>query len=553
MNSFLIKPKIATPLPGPSNPSNVNSKPAVGSTDDSSKTVQLLRDTGASQSLIAQNVLADVDTRDLGEVVLLQGIQHTFFSPYHPQSQGGLERFHQTLKQMLKTTGETYPRNWDENLPFVLFAAREGLQGSLGCSPFELVFGHQVRGPLKMPQVKLMGDVSVHQSGWYLSEVKNKLCRARELAKEHLEQTQQAMKQRYDKKFRAKLRSFADGDLVLVLKPCFGTSMSHKFEGPYQVVEKVGDLTYKIFNPTLSEHIMNVHINRLKAYVGPEMVARFSREELSSEENCSEENDVNIQLLSSSSNGREMLCHLQEEQRDEFQIALTYYAREVTAFVTPDGAYEFNVIPFGVRNAAATFQRLMNFLLKDVPDCAKAYLDDIVLYIAAPLTNLLRKQVKFKWTKECQNSFQNLKGILSTSPVLASSQFGKPFILHIDASDVGIGAELIQVGLDNIEHPVYYYSRKFNSAQKNYSVVEKEALGLILSIKKFEIYLSGNKVLVFTDHNPLIFINMMKIRNQRILRWSLFLQEFNVEIKHIPSRQNVTADALSRSFAYDVS
>ncbi len=77
-------------------------------------------------------------------------ISHRISSAYHPQSQGALERFHQTLKSMLKKYYQETDKDWDEGVPLVLFAVRETIQESLGFSPAELVFGHQVRGPLKV-------------------------------------------------------------------------------------------------------------------------------------------------------------------------------------------------------------------------------------------------------------------------------------------------------------------------------------------------------------------------------------------------------------------
>ena len=77
------------------------------------------------------------------------GIKHYHSSAYHPQSQGALERFHQTLKNMLRTFCFDTGRDWDEGVHLLMFAARESVQESLGFSPFELVFGHTVRGPLK--------------------------------------------------------------------------------------------------------------------------------------------------------------------------------------------------------------------------------------------------------------------------------------------------------------------------------------------------------------------------------------------------------------------
>ncbi len=83
-------------------------------------------------------------------------IKHEVSSAYHPESQGALERFHQTLKSMLRTFCAESEKEWDEGLPLLLFAVRETQQESLGFSPAELVFGHTVRGPLKLLKEKMM-------------------------------------------------------------------------------------------------------------------------------------------------------------------------------------------------------------------------------------------------------------------------------------------------------------------------------------------------------------------------------------------------------------
>ena len=106
---------------------------------------------------------------------------------------------------------------------------------------------------------------------------------------------------------------------------------------------------------------------------------------------------------------------------------------------------------------------------------------------------------------------------------------------------------LFQTDDEGIEHPIAYYSKKFNSHQKNYSTIEKEAFAIIDSLKHFEYYVqNGLPIRLFTDHNPLVFLRKMKNDNQRLLRWSLQLQEFDVCIQHIPGSQNVVADCLSR-------
>ena len=101
--------------------------------------------------------------------------------------------------------------------------------------------------------------------------------------------------------------------------------------------------------------------------------------------------------------------------------------------------------------------------------------------IAALLTNLLSIKVKFFWTDDCQLAFDKVKLLLQKSPVLKSSDYEKPFKLIIDSSDVGTGAVLIQEASDGLNHPVIYFSKIFLKYQRNYSVVEKETLGLVLA------------------------------------------------------------------------
>lgn len=168
--------------------------------------------------------------------------------------------------------------------------------------------------------------------------------------------------------------------------------------------------------------------------------------------------------------------------------------------------------------------------------------------VASPLTNLLSSKVKFLWTEKCQNAFDLLKGLLISSPVLMAPRLDHPFKLAVDASDIGAGSVLLQEDSKGFEHPVCYYSKKFNPCQAKYSTIEKEALSLVLALQHFEVYLgsTAGPVVIYTDHNPLTFLNKMKNKNQRLLRWSLFLQQFNLDIQHIRGKNNAIADALSR-------
>lgn len=119
----------------------------------------------------------------------------------------------------------------------------------------------------------------------------------------------------------------------------------------------------------------------------------------------------------------------------------------------------------------------------------------------------------------------------------------------MDASNVGAGAVLLQAGEEGIYCPVSYFSKKFNSYQLNYSVVEKEALALIWALKHFEVYVGSvsDPLVVYTDHNPLVYLHSLRCPNQRLTRWCLFLQSYALDIRHIRGTDNVVADALSRA------
>ena len=124
----------------------------------------------------------------------------------------------------------------------------------------------------------------------------------------------------------------------------------------------------------------------------------------------------------------------------------------------------------------------------------------------------------------------------------------KSLKLAVDASDIGIGAVLLQKYDNCTDHPVCYFSKKLKKHQCNYSAIEKECLALILALTHFEVYISSsavNPIIVFSDHNSLTLIDKVWCKNQRLLWWSLMLQEFNIEIRHIREKDNIIADALS--------
>ena len=167
--------------------------------------------------------------------------------------------------------------------------------------------------------------------------------------------------------------------------------------------------------------------------------------------------------------------------------------------------------------------------------------------IAAPLTELTTKRVtdKVVWTNECEFAFHRLKEALTTGTVLRLPDVDRDFVLRTDASDNGLGAVLLQEH-DGMLHPVAYGSKKLKQEEKHYTVSEKECLAVVFGVTKFEQYLYGRKFKLQTDHQPLAFLAQAKLTNGRLMRWSLFLQQYHIHVEYIKGSQNIGADYLSR-------
>ena len=193
------------------------------------------------------------------QVMYELGIHQYKSFAYHPESRGTIERFHQTLKNMLKTYCHQTGKDW-EGVHLLLFAVRDSVQESLGFSPFELVFGHSVRGPLKLYKKKLLSedDYSLNILS-YGSKFRHKLSEACELDQNNLRSVQSKMKERYDK--YTQFRSFQPGDQGLALLPVPGKPLQARYFGPYIVKEKVSDLNYIISTSDRRKNTQLCHIN----------------------------------------------------------------------------------------------------------------------------------------------------------------------------------------------------------------------------------------------------------------------------------------------------
>ena len=87
------------------------------------------------------------------------------------------------------------------------------------------------------------------------------------------------------------------------------------------------------------------------------------------------------------------------------------------------------------------------------------------------------------WSDTCQRAVDRVKTLLMSAPVLMMPDFGKPFTLHIDASDFGTGAVLLQADKKGIDNPIGYFSYNFNVSQRNYLTSEKGTLALVMALQ----------------------------------------------------------------------
>ncbi|XP_070200772.1 uncharacterized protein [Littorina saxatilis] len=218
---------------------------------------------------IPSEVLTDRGTQFTGgvmaEAARLLSLEQHFTTPYHAQCNGLVERFNGTLKTMLRKLAQEKPRTWDRYIPALLFAYREVPQESLGFSPFELLYGRQVRGPmaiLRQAWTDEEADEEVQTTATYIVELRNRIEETCKLAQENLGRAAQRYARGFDRKARP--RSFKIGERVLLLLPVKHNKLQLQWQGPFEVTARVGQNDYRIM---MHGKARLYHANLLRAYI----------------------------------------------------------------------------------------------------------------------------------------------------------------------------------------------------------------------------------------------------------------------------------------------
>lgn len=183
------------------------------------------------------------------------------------------------------------------------------------------------------------------------------------------------------------------------------------------------------------------------------------------------------------------------------------------------------------------FLGMANFYRSFIPSCAR---------VQAPLSKLLGKSAEWQWGPEQQQAFRQLSSAIAETAQLRLPDLTRPFVVQTDASDLGLGAVLLQE-YDGVLQPLAFASRSLIPAERNYSVTEKECLAIVFALRKFDVYLDGTKFVVQTDHSALSWLMRLREPAGRLARWALLIQHYDFSVQYRKGSTNVVADALSRA------
>ena len=183
-------------------------------------------------------------------------------------------------------------------------------------------------------------------------------------------------------------------------------------------------------------------------------------------------------------------------------------------------------------SALRSFHGLASFYKRFMPNFSN---------IAAPLNELVKKGVNFKWRFDQTKAFETLKEKLINAPLLVLPNFSKTFEIECDASNVGIGVVLLQEG-----YPIAYFIEKLKGSHLNYSTYDKDLYALVRTLQTWQHYLLYKEFVVYSDHESLKFLKRQGKLNKRHARWIKFLEQFPYVIKHKQGKANIVADVLSR-------
>ncbi|KAL5473231.1 hypothetical protein EMCRGX_G027688 [Ephydatia muelleri] len=397
----------------------------------------------------------------LTEMYRLLHIRPIRTTPYHPQRDGLVERFNQTLKSMLRKFATQKEKDWDKLIPYVLFAYCEVPQRSTGFSPFKLLYSREVRGPLDVLQeARIARERNTESVVSHVLAIRERMEQMSSLVKESLE-------------------TLNEGDMELVLLPTSSNALIAQWQGPYKVTKQLTEQQRTDLDSLMSEFAQvlantpgrtqfaehciktgSAHPVRLPAYRIPHAYREIVQQEIEEmlEEGIIEHSNKHLVHI------REVLSRLQgggltaKPSKCHFgMLECTYLGHVVgNRVVQPKPSKVQAVMAFPIpstKTQVRGFLGLTGYYRRFIPNYGA---------MVAILTNLTKKSasVQVQWSEQCNYVFEELKRILCCSPVLRSPDFKKPFVLQTDASDRGVGTVLSQKNEAGDDNPNAHFSKK---------------------------------------------------------------------------------------------
>ncbi|GAU29723.1 hypothetical protein TSUD_264590 [Trifolium subterraneum] len=256
------------------------------------------------------------------------------------------------------------------------------------------------------------------------------------------------------------------------------------------------------------------------------------------------------------------------------QIKMNTLDAPHTSFMSNTCNYHYTVMSFGLKNAGATYQRLMDRVFAhQIGKNLEVYIDDIVVKTASKgehhedLKDILASRDRGKPRKmsghnrhekpnisegnatthransslvECEEAFQQLKVFLASPPILTRPQLGSPLYLYLAVSENSMSSALVQ-DIKGKEKPVYFVSRIFRGAEIRYQKIEKLSLAVVTTARRLRHYFQSHKIVVKTDH-PIKHVLKKPDLAGRMVAWAVELSEY--DITFVP-RDNIKSQILA--------
>ncbi|KAL2226893.1 UNVERIFIED_CONTAM: Retrovirus-related Pol polyprotein from transposon [Sesamum indicum] len=270
-----------------------------------------------------------------------------------------------------------------------------------------------------------------------------------------------------------------------------------------------------------------------------------------------------IDVMVDSTAGYEMFS-MMDAYQGYHQIHMAEEDRDKTSFITEKGIFCYNMMPFGLKNAGATYQRLINKMFGDLLEkTMEVYVDDMLVkskrsqdhladlaqafaimtsygmklnpdkFISRsadkslPFFKILRRPKNFEWNEECKKALQELKEYLTTPPLLANPKEGEELLLYLGVSENAVSLVLVREE-GGQQNPIYYVSKMLQGAELRYTEMEKLALALVVTARKLRPYFQSHRVIVLTNY-PLKHIMSRPEASGRLIKWTVELGQYDID------------------------